>query len=274
MIVDVAGKSMKHSHTQSDVYEAASLLWQNWNHSTRIEQLPAECRPANRAEGYAIQAEMARVSEQAVFGWKIAATSLAGQAHISVDGPLAGRLLAKRVLAGGARVSLDGNFMRVAEAEFAFCLGADLPPRDAPYGAEEVLAAVESLHCAIEVPDSRYHDFARVGAPQLIADNACACWFVLGDAVLADWRSINLAQHTVTAYLNGSPAASGSGANVLGDPRLALTWLANELITFGNGLQAKEVVTTGTCITPVPIAPDDYLRVDFGTLGQIEAAFS
>lgn len=259
---------------QSDVHKAASILLQNWNQSARIDQLPTECRPLNRAEGYAIQAELARLSEQAVFGWKIAATSLAGQAHIGVDGPLAGRLLAKRVLAGGANVSLEGNFMRVAEAEFAFRFGADLPKRDAPYSVEEVLAAVESLHCAIEVPDSRYHDFARVGAPQLIADNACACWFVLGDVVQKDWRSMNLAQHNVTAYLNETPAASGSGANVLGDPRLALTWLANELSIFGNGLQAKEVVTTGTCITPVPITPDDHLRVDFGTLGQIEAAFS
>ena len=55
-----------------------------------------------------------------------------------------------------------------------------LPPRAAPYTIEEVLAAVETLHPAIEVPDSRYEDFAKVGAAQLIADNACAHYFVLG----------------------------------------------------------------------------------------------
>ena len=43
-----------------------------------------------------------------------------GQKHIGVDGPLAGPLLANRVLADGATVPLDGNIMMVAEAEFAF----------------------------------------------------------------------------------------------------------------------------------------------------------
>jgi 2-keto-4-pentenoate hydratase len=253
---------------------AAALLWQNWIRSTRIDELPAHCRPRDRADAYAIQAELARLSGQAVMGWKIAATSLAGQAHIGVDGPLAGRLLSQRVLESGADISLAGNLMQVAEAEFAFRFGKSLPKRDGPYGIEEVLEAVESLHPAIEVPDSRYHDFARVGAPQLIADNTCACWFVLGAATSADWRGGDLVTHKVMAYRNGMLTAEGSGANVLGDPRIALTWVANELNAFGDGLLAGQVVTTGTCITPVPIAPGDRLRVDFGAFGLIEAAFS
>ena len=72
--------------------------------------------------------------------------------------------------------------MRVAEAEFAFRMGVDLPPRPQPYSVDEVLAAVATLHPAIEVPDSRFDDFTIVGAPQLIADNACAHLFVLGPA--------------------------------------------------------------------------------------------
>jgi 2-keto-4-pentenoate hydratase len=260
---------MKSQYLQS----AAAVLWQNWVQSTRIDELPAPCRPDDRAEGYAIQAEFARLSGQAVVGWKIAATSLAGQSHIGVDGPLAGRLLSQRVLAGGAHISLAGNLMRVAEAEFAFRFGKSLPKREAPYPVEEVLEAVESLHPSIEVPDSRYHDFSRVGAPQLIADNACACWYILGAAANADWRVQNLAEHKVMAYLNGMPAAEGIGANVLGDPRIALTWIANELREFGDGLLAGQVVTTGTCITPVHVIPKDRLRVDFGTLGMIEALF-
>jgi 2-keto-4-pentenoate hydratase len=257
-----------------DLHIAADVLWQNWIRSTRIDELPAHCRPNDRAEAYAIQAELARLSGQAAAGWKIAATSLAGQAHIGVDGPLAGRLMSQRVLEGGADISLSGNLMRVAEAEFAFRFGKPLPKRDWPYGVEEVLEAVESLHPAIEIPDSRYHDFARVGAPQLIADNACACWFVLGAATRADWRGHDLMKHKVMAYRNGMLTAEGSGANVLGDPRIALTWLANELIAFDGGLLAGEVVTTGTCITPIRIAPGDHIRVDFGAFGLIEAAFS
>jgi 2-keto-4-pentenoate hydratase len=123
------------------------------------------------------------------------------------------------------------------------------------------------------VPDSRYEDFTRVGAAQLIADVACACWFVLGPATRADWRGIDLARHGVAAYRNGALAGQGSGANVLGDPRSALAWIANELSTYGDGLRAGDVVITGTCLTPVPVLAGDRVKADFGEFGALEVAF-
>ena len=131
-----------------------AILWQNWERRTRIDQLPPDCRPADREAGYSAQKDIVRCSGQNVVGWKIAATSAAGQKHIGVDGPLAGPLLANRVLSDGAAVPLDGNIMMVAEAEFAFRFGAALPKRANPYTQAEVLGAVRSLHPAIEVPDS------------------------------------------------------------------------------------------------------------------------
>ena len=248
---------------------AAAIIWHNWQRHTRIDELPADCRPADRVQGYAVQTEVVRISGLRVVGWKIAATSLAGQKHIGVDGPLAGPLLSDRVVDSGAMVPLDGNIMRVAEAEFCFRFGASLSARETPYDLTDVMSAVESLHPAIEVPDSRYNDFARVGAPQLIADTACACWFVLGHATSENWRRRDLVTHAVTAYKNGVPAGVGSGARVLGDPRIALTWVANELRMFGEGLRAGDIVTTGTCVTPVPVAPGDGVRADFGDFGEV-----
>ena len=43
-----------------------------------------------------------------LFGWKIAATSEAGQKHINVDGPMAGRILA-RDGHSGRRHGFDGG---------------------------------------------------------------------------------------------------------------------------------------------------------------------
>jgi len=214
------------------------------------------------------------MSGEPVVGWKIAATSPAGQAHIKVDGPLAGRLLANRVLEHGAAISLDRNLMRVAEAEFAFMLGRELPKRNTPYSVDEVMAAVSALHLAIEIPDSRYGDFTVVGAPQLIADDACASWFILGREVTTAWRDDDLSQHTVTGYRNGIVASNGIGANVLGDPRIAMAWIANEMRQFGDGLRAGQFVTTGTCIVPLPIAPGDQVRMDFGAFGSVEASLT
>lgn len=71
------------------------------------------------------------------------------------------------------------------------------------------------------------------------------------------------------AYKNGRIAATGSGANVLGDPRSALTWIANELAAYEGGLKAGDYVTTGTSVVPVPIMAGDTLTMDFGALGRI-----
>ncbi len=252
--------------------EAAAILLSNWKAVTRIDALPEACRPADRAEGYAVAAALARQSGDAVAGWKIAATSAAGQQHINVEGPLGGRILASRVVAPGATIPLAGNLMQVAEAEFAFVLGTDMPERGSPYEREEVMAAVTALHLTIEIPDSRYADFTKVGAPSLIADTACASWLAVGPAVDMDWRGIDFAAHQVTAFKNGAQAAVGSGKAVLGDPRIALTWLVNEVARYGGGLKAGQFVTTGTCVVPVKIASGDAISVDYGVLGTIAVA--
>src|SRR6185436_17620080 len=79
--------------------------------AARARQHYDRAMQAHRVAGYAAQAEVIRASGQDVAGWKIAATSAAGQKHIGVDGPLAGPLLANRILENGAAVPIDGNIM-------------------------------------------------------------------------------------------------------------------------------------------------------------------
>lgn len=255
------------------VAEASALLVGHWRAGTVIDALPPALRPATREEGYAIQGTLEDLSPKPLWGWKIAATSIAGQRHIGVDGPLAGRLLAEMVHADGATLPLGANRMRVAELEFAFRMGRDLPPRACPYAMEEVLEAVAGLHLAIEVPDSRFADFAAVGAAQLIADNACAHQFVLGPEAPSSWRDLDLAAHRVTGRVAGRYDREGIGANVLGDPRLALAWLTNELSRHGLTLRAGQVVTTGTCLEPLEISPGDAVTGDYGALGTVSLRF-
>jgi 2-keto-4-pentenoate hydratase len=253
--------------------QAADVLWAAWRDGRLLDALPEDCRPQSLEEGYAIQESIAARHGGDVIGWKIAATSGAGQRHIGVTEPLGGRLFAKFRHGDGARLPAGGLHMRVAEAEFAFRMAKDLPPRGGPYATEEVMVAVATLHLAIEVPDSRYRDFARVGAPQLVADDSCACFFVLGDEAVG-WRSVDLAAHPVVGHKNGVVAERGSGANVLGDPRVALAWLANDRAARGDGLKAGQIITTGTCVKPMPIAPGDQIVADFGALGRVRVEFS
>jgi 2-keto-4-pentenoate hydratase len=258
--------------TEEQQQRAADTLWELWRQERSIASLPDDIRPRTRQDGYAIQARIEGRSGAPLFGWKIAATSPAGQAHIAVDGPLAGRLLQERVGSSGDAMPVGRHpQMRVAEAEFAFRMSAALSPRPTPYSVPEVLQAVASLHPAIELPDSRFEDVTGVGAAQLIADNACASYFVLGPAAPESWRRTDLVEHRVTGSVNGQVQREGTGANVLGDPRAALAWLVNELSALRMTLAAGQVVTTGTCLVPLDVGPGHLVTMDFGTLGQVTA---
>ena len=259
---------------QEQMRSACTLLYQHWSDGTRLEDLPTPLRPLDRAEAYRVQACIEDFSAAPLYGWKIAATSVAGQRHIGVDGPLAGRLLAERVIPDGGSFVLGNNLMKVAELEFAFRMGGDLAPRDRPYTQDEVLAQVASLHPAIELPDSRFEHFETAGLAQLVADNACAHRFVLGPAADMAWRALDLAAHPGRALRNGALAEEGLGRNVLGDPRIALTWLANELSRHGMRLKAGQVVTTGTCVKPLAIAVGDRIEGDLGVLGRVSVSIT
>jgi 2-keto-4-pentenoate hydratase len=253
--------------------EAASRILRNhWRAGTKLAGLDAAFRPRDRAEGYAIQARVEHQSAGQLFGWKIAATSEAGQKHINVRGPMAGRILPETIIPEGGTAAMAGNEMRVAEPEFAFRMRVDIPPQAGAYSVAEVLSAVDTLHPAIEIPDSRFADFANAGEAQIIADNACAHLFVLGAATNADWRALDLVEERPVITLRGQRHV-GHGRNVLGDPRIALAWLANELRQLGITLKAGQVVTTGTCHPPLPIQSGDRMLADFGALGQVSVAF-
>ena len=250
--------------------EAGRIIHRCWMAGEVIDALPDGCRPRTLVDGYAAQRALATASGERVLGWKIAATSTSGQRHINVDGPIAGRLLASRVHASPGEVAFGANRMAVAEAEFAFVMGADLPAREDAYAVEEVLAAVATLHPAIEIPDSRFADFTRAGSAQLAADNACAHEFVLGPATDADWSATDLAAQRVTLTIDGRVATTGAGADALGDPRTALTWIANNHAAQGAALRAGDIITTGVCGKPGTVAPGSHVVAEFGPIGAAE----
>jgi 2-keto-4-pentenoate hydratase len=257
---------MDKDHTAA----ASRAISVHWRAGTKLRALDAAQRPQTREEGYAIQAELEKSGK--LFGWKIAATSEAGQKHINVAGPMAGRIMADTSIPDGGTASMHGNEMRVAEPEFCFRMARDLPPRPTAYSVADVLDAVAALHPAIEIPDSRFADFVGAGEAQLIADNACAHLFVLGAATTADWRARDLAEEKPVISMHGKTYV-GHGKNVLGDPRVALAWLVNELRELRITLRAGEVVTTGTCHPPLPIQSGDRMEADFGVLGRVSVGF-
>jgi 2-keto-4-pentenoate hydratase len=114
-----------------------------------------------------------------------------------------------------------------------------------------------------------------VGEAALIADNACANWLCIGPPAPEIWRDRDLATLTPRCRILARDMSlrsdtSGLGANVLGHPRVAMTWAVNEITGLGIPLRKGQIISTGTCLPPPAIEPGDHVTGDFGALGQVE----
>ena len=237
---------------------AAAALWQRWLRRSPGGPLPEDVRPATLAEAWDIQAELTKLAGPRI-GWKVAASSTAGQQHIGVPGPIAGPLLAPGVRISGASVPLTA--MASVEPEIAFRIGTDLPASGWTYDRPTVLAAVAEILPAIEVPDSRFVDVAGAGEAQLVADLACSAFVVLGLPVQR-WGLEDLKHRRVVLRINGEVASEGVGADVLGDPCDSLLWLVNAVTGRGTDLRAGDLVITGAAAPPRPIRQGDVVSCE------------
>jgi 2-keto-4-pentenoate hydratase len=220
-----------------------------------------------------VMAVMERVNEKLAWpsaGWKIGAAAEEIRRAEGVPGPAPGQLNHNGVYASPARLpaSLFINY-RCSECEFAFRMGAELPPRAAPFDESEVAEAVEALLPALEIGDTVFEDwYGASGYQGSSMDNGGAAAFVHG-APIRDWRRLDLPNAKIDLYLNGEYIKSGYGRAAMGNPLTSLTWMANWLRVRGQGLHIGEFVSTGTCTGHFFAAPGDQLDVDFGPIGRL-----
>lgn len=256
----------------ADHESAARALLAAYGTHDAIEELPVGSRPLTRRDGYAIQ-ELFQQQLGQVIGWKVAASTRAGQAGLGIDKPLAGRIFAAQRQPVGVPVSLTHNRMRTAEPEIGFVLGRAIRPRSRAWSLEEVVDAVESLELAWDVPSTRLREPRAAGASVLLADNAFAHQVLSKPSPCADWRRLDLARHRVVVTSSEGMTHEGTGALALGDPRCALVWLANEVTANGANLEPGQLVITGSLVAPVAVHAGVRLTADFADLGSLTVDF-
>lgn len=246
---------------QDDVEEAARLLCAARG-GVPVHELPQSCRPQSDADAYQIQDAVIRQLGEPIGGWKVGAASASSAAFCA---PICqGRVRPSPASFSHAELRIIG-----IEAEIAFRLGRDLPPRAAPYDRAEVTASA-TLHPAIEVVDSRYADFRSLDRLSILADNSSNGGLVYG-AALQDWESYDLGHTMITVTEDGEPFADSrnSGAR---DPVAALVDFAN-LMNARGGAKAGMFVTTGSRTGMVFTRRGARVTADFGPLGRVEVAF-
>ena len=243
----------------------ATALAQARARATPLDAAPWRDTIASVADAYRMQDELAALAGGGVRAWKVTALSAAQQQGYGSDRPVAGALFGPFFHTTPATVALSGFVVPLLECETAFLLGRDLPARDKPYVRAEIEDAIAAIVPAMEIADCRW----SADAPDLLklADDMGNGAFIAADRV-TDWRGIDLATIEVTLTLDGAPVERGPANKVLGDPIAAVLALANAQPLPAGGLKAGQIVTTGTCTTPVALKRGTY-RADFGRLGAM-----
>lgn len=214
---------------------------------------------------YRVQSQLATLGGNDVRGWKVTALSAEQQRSFSADHPVAGALLAPFVHTVPATLSLADFITPLLECEVSFRLGADLPARAERYTRENIEAAIEAVVPAMEIADGR----CPADAPNLLklADSMGNGAFITGKAV-KDWKNLTLSDIAIALSHDGTDVERGSSARILGDPLLAVIALANAQPLPAGGLKRGQIITTGTCTTPIPPRPGLYAG-NFGLLGTL-----
>jgi 2-keto-4-pentenoate hydratase len=234
--------------------------------------------PADPAEGYAVQAALARhLGAFPPAGFKIGATAATMQLHLGIRTPAAGFMMRSGLLASGAVSPYRSWLTPGVECEIAFRLGRDIPPGE--HRQEALAEAVAAVLPAIEIVENRYQGGVGIGTPMLIADR-----FFHGAAVLGaedeGWPADRLAGRALAdargrMTVNGTVFAEGQGGDLLGHPLAVLRWLAASpaAAVFG-GLRAGQVILCGSVTPPAWLSGPSQIEVSFDGLGTVTARFT
>lgn len=230
-------------------------------------------RPASLSEAEVLQdALLKQLGWSEAASWKLVGTTHAGVKALGLGGFFSGFNPADHLMTSPATLSRTVLRQAVAEGEIAFRFAHDLPRRATAYTEAEVLAAIGSVHPAIEMPQSRFERLGCEGGFALAADNGAAGWSIVGPGT--DIASVDLGgAFAVDLKINGETAARGD-ASVLAEPVLALlTDHVNRLGARGWDTKAGEYVLTGSLNTPHEFSAvlkegGAEIVADFGALGE------
>ena len=261
------------------IAEAATLLVAARRQRSRIDPLPAACRPESVSDAHAIQDAVTAMlgAEVGAFKANAAAPPAKPASRSPADAPW--------LIPEGVRAPIYASIVRVSPARFlaaeapqcgvegevAFRFRSDLPPRATPYTREEVAASIEAC-AAIEVVTSRFADPDAVTFFDKLADCVSNGGFVHGETV-RDWHSLDLGKLEVTLTVNGETVVKQVGGHPTGDP-LGIAVALVEMMRTAGGVTAGQFVTCGSCTGLRYLQPGDVCGVSFEGLGAAEVRFA
>lgn len=230
--------------------------------------LSVDCRPSDNEQAFSIQTEVSRQwCEQlndSIGGWKCLQ-------------PIEGKWVVAPIFTSTINtvppipVWPTKQIIRI-EPELAFYFGQDLAVRSEPYLAHEVDAAISRTHMALELIYNRHSDPAQCTHYDNLADGLVNQGLFVGPQVNAEQAKQASLINMSLVYAGHASTLAGKHPN--GPPRTALYWLVEFLRQQGIGIQAGQVVITGTYAGVLEVPLDTDIKLEYQGLGEMQVNFT
>ncbi|WP_112585069.1 2-oxo-hept-4-ene-1,7-dioate hydratase [Brucella tritici] len=261
-----------------EIQEAVDALLEAETSGHQIGLLSQRYPHLDLEGAYTIQAALIdrkRSAGQKVIGWKIGLTSRAMQQALNITTPDSGVLLDDMLFDDGAQIPARRFIQPRIEAEIAFIMNAPLKGRHVTHN--DVLAATEFVAPSLEILDTRIFRADPTSGKtrtitDTISDNAANAGIVLGKE-----------RHTIDAFdlrwigaivkRDGIVEETGLGAGVLNDPVTGILWLVHRLAQYEQGIEAGQILLSGSFIRPIEAPFGSVFEADFGSFGSVSLKF-
>ncbi len=255
--------------TDAQIREAAHALRRAELTGDWIEPVSNRYPSAEVRDAYAIAkavADLKLADGHTIKGHKVGLTSKAMRSLSGATEPDYGFLYDDWFAPEASQVPRSRMNRPLVEVEIAFVLGTAL--RGPSVNAADVIRATDFVLPALEIVDSRFTGRGATPLIDTIADGA-SCGFVVLGGNPAKLTDVDLRRMSATLSINGDIMESGSAAAVMGNPINAVAWLANKLHEFGVGMEAGNVVLSGSFLKAVPFDAGDSLLALYDQLGEV-----
>jgi 2-keto-4-pentenoate hydratase len=218
-------------------------------------------------EAYEIQSRVFdRIADSSdVVGHKLGLVSEAKQEQLGISEPIFAPVVRETLLHGGP-IPVDEMIAPRIEAEIGFIIGEDI---SAPVTPTDVLTSTRAVVPVVEILESRYQGWSIPSAQDVIADLTSAGKVGIGES-FRDVTDIDLMMESIVVSVNGEIEETGVGADIMGHPARAVSWLGNRLEEKDDALKAGELVMSGGITAAIDIEPGDVYNVQFANIGSVE----
>lgn len=217
--------------------------------------------PGDADEAYAVQDRVCRTLGT-VGGWKVGARTPDAL-------PSAAPLLQDLIQTSPASWPAHNLHLRGVEAEIAFRVGRDIPAGADPLDDASAFAAIESVHAAIEIVDTRLDNWKDADPLWQLADNQSNGGFVY-DPTGIPFRAQDFTAAPVRLTIDGRVTVEQRGGNTAGDPRRLLLWLIDHAVRRRGGLAAGTMITTGSYTGMIFVEAGARVEAEFDGVGRAE----